>query len=364
MVLLYVLAAVVLINCGYYILFSKFSFLKPPTVSTYKTYPVSIIICAKNEAENLAKNIPSILAQAYPNFEVILINDSSSDNTLDVMEDFANEDNRVKIVNVENNEAFWGNKKYALTLGIKKAVNKRMLFTDADCKPASPNWLAEMTKNLDQTKQLVLGYGAYVKEKGFLNALIRFETLMTALQYFSYAKAGTPYMGVGRNLAYTSKLYYDNNGFISHIQLPSGDDDLFVNEVATSANTVLCFSEESFTISKPKTTFKAWLLQKRRHVTTAKLYKPKHKFLLSTYYVANLLFWLLTPVCLLLSNWKIVLAVVLVRLLCQYIVVGKAAQNLKERNLIPFLPFLELFLVCFQLSIFIFNSSAKPTRWK
>lgn len=345
-------------------LFSKFVFATPAETISKNFYPVSVIICAKNEAENLSENIPLILAQEYPDFELILINDASSDNTLEIMEQFAQNDARIKLVKVKNNEAFWGNKKYALTLGIKKALNKRMLFTDADCKPASTQWLREISAPLDINTQIVLGYGAYQKQKGLLNYLIRFETLVTATQYFAYAKAGMPYMGVGRNLAYTSKLYYDNNGFMSHIQLPSGDDDLFINETATAQNTAICYSVESFTISKPKTSFKNWVIQKRRHITTAKLYKPEHKFLLGLYYLTNLLFWVFLPICFVLASWKITLSVLAFRLLVQYIVVGKSAQKLKENNLIPFIPFLELFLIWVQLSIFIFNSSAKPTRWK
>ena len=364
MILLYVLSIVVLILCGFYLIFSKFSFLSTAKTIAHNKYPVSIIVCAKNEAENLKANIPLLLKQEHPNFEIILINDASTDDTFEVMERFAQEDSRVKLVHVENNEAFWGSKKYALTLGIKKAVNKRMLFTDADCKPASRHWLSEMTKHLNETTQLVLGYGAYEKRKGLLNALIRFETLMTALQYFSYAKIGIPYMGVGRNLAYTSNLYYDNQGFMSHIQLPSGDDDLFVNEVATKENTRICFSEESITISTPKTSYTSWIHQKRRHITTSKLYKPLHKFLLGLYYTTNLLFWMIAPICFFISSWKITLGVVLFKLIVHYIVVGKAAKKLKETNLLPFLPFLELFLLCFQLSIFISNKNSKPTRWK
>tara|TARA_R100000935_G_scaffold58911_1_gene99621 strand:- start:52255 stop:53349 length:1095 start_codon:yes stop_codon:yes gene_type:complete len=364
MMLLYALAVIALINCCYYVLFSKFAFAKPAENLPKNFYPVSVLVCAKNEAENLSENIPHILAQEHLNFELILINDASSDNTLEVMEQFAEADARIKLVNVKNNEAFWGNKKYALTLGIKRAVNQRLVFTDADCKPASNQWLQNMTAPLNETTQITLGYGAYEKRNGVLNSLIRFETLLTATQYFSYAKAGIPYMGVGRNLAYTAQLYYDNNGYMSHIQLPSGDDDLFINETATAQNTALCYAEESFTTSTPKTTYKSWITQKRRHITTAKLYKPKHKILLGIYYTANLMFWLVLPFSFVFGSWKITLSILAFRLLWQYVVVGKAAQKLKENNLIPFIPLLELFLLWVQLSIFIFNSNAKPTRWK
>jgi glycosyltransferase involved in cell wall biosynthesis len=323
-----------------------------------------LLVCAKNEAENLKKYIPLWLEQEYPNFEIILINDASNDATLEVMEAFAAENSEISIVNVVNNEAFWGSKKYALTLGIKRAKNQRMLFTDADCQPASKEWLSSMASNFSDQKQLVLGYGAYLKHPGLLNRLIRYETLITALQYFSYAKAGIPYMGVGRNLGYTANLYYDNNGFTSHIKIPSGDDDLFVNEVGTSKNTEICIAEEAFTFSLPKRSWKAWWLQKKRHITTAKHYKPKHKFLLGFYYLFNLLFWILLISSFLLLNWQTVVIVVGFRFAFQYVVVGMAASKLAEKDLIPFIPILELFLVFIQMSIFISNCTSKSIRWK
>ncbi|MGO3182281.1 MAG: glycosyltransferase [Aequorivita sp.] len=364
MVLLYVFGAVALINCAYYLLFSKFSSLKTSEKLNPEKYPLSLIICAKNEAENLQKNIPIWQAQNYPNYDIILINDASIDDTLEVMESFAASDPRIKIVNVKNSEAFWASKKYALTLGIKRSKYTRLVFTDADCYPASDEWLAKMAGNFSEEKQLVLGYGAYEKYPGFLNKIIRFETLMTAVQYFSYAKAGNPYMGVGRNLAYTSTLYYDTKGFMSHIKVPSGDDDLFVNEASTTKNVAICIEPEAFTYSIPKKKRKNWLLQKKRHYSTAKLYKPKHRFLLGVYYLFNLLFWILLPVILFTDVWQFGLGIVVIRLLFQYIIIGNAAKKLNEQDLVPLIPFYELFLLFTQLSIFISNSREKNSRWK
>ncbi len=360
--LLYFLVALVCINCGYYLLFSGFSFSKTPPCKT-KTFPVSVLVCAKNEEKQLQKHIPFWLNQNHPEFELILINDASHDNTLAIMQQFAQKDNRIKIVNVENNEAFWGSKKYALTLGIKKAKYKRMLFTDADCKPASTNWISQMTSQFSTQKQLVLGYGAYLKTKGFLNKLIRYETLLTAVQYFSYAKAGIPYMGVGRNLAYTAALYYENNGFMSHIKIASGDDDLFVNQVATKYNTAICYAKSSFTYSIPKNSFKDWITQKRRHISTANHYKFKHRVLLSLFYGSTLLFWVVTMLSLVFIEWKITLLIVLFRLIFQWVVLSKSASVLDEKDLRLWIPFLELFLVFIQFGIFVTSFGRKQTSW-
>ena len=172
MVLLFLFAFVVLINCCYFLLFSKFSFLPDPQEINKEEFPVSLIICAKNEANNLKENIPLWLNQRYSDYEIILINDASFDVSLKIMESFESEDSKIKIVNVENIETFWGSKKYALTLGIKKAKHERMVFSDADCKPASPYWLKEMATNFTINKQVILGYGAYNKIPGLLNKLI------------------------------------------------------------------------------------------------------------------------------------------------------------------------------------------------
>jgi glycosyltransferase involved in cell wall biosynthesis len=362
----YGFVTVVIIQVIFYLfIYSKFAFAKKQKVSP-KNISVSVIICAKNEAENLKTFLPSVIAQDYPNFEIVLINDASTDDTLEVMERFSKLHNHIKIVNIKGIEAFWGNKKYALTLGIKAAKNEFLLFTDADCKPISKHWIKQMSSHFSNKKSIVLGYGAYAKiKKSFLNKLIRFETLVTAINYFSFAKLGMPYMGVGRNLAYTKKEFFNANGFINHIKIRSGDDDLFVNQIANSQNTTICFSHGSFTVSTPKKTFNEWFKQKRRHVSTAKYYKLNHKVLLSLLYLSNLLFWLLGFILLLtFYKWQIVLALFLTRIVLQYTVIGVSTKKLHEPDLFFFIPFLEIFLIIMQLTIFINNLISKPNHWK
>lgn len=362
--LLIAFAIVVVVNCIFYLLFANYAFAKTSQASLQSQIPVSVIVCSKNEAENLKNNIPLWLDQDYSNFELILVNDASSDETLDIIEYFAKKDSRIKIVNVVNNEAFWANKKYSLTLGIKKAKNNHLLFTDADCKPASTLWIQQMAMHFSNEKQLVLGYGAYAKAKGLLNKLVRFETFMAALQYFGFAKLGMPYMGVGRNLGYSSNLFYENNGFMSHMYIRSGDDDLFVNQAATKSNHVICDSPESFTISTPKKTWKSLFNQKRRHLTTATHYKLSHKVVLGSFYLSNVLFWLGLIVSFLFLRWEFVLALVLLRLTLQYIVVAKALKKLREPDLVYFVSVLEIMMICFQMVIFMTNLFSKPKHWK
>ncbi|TBN05547.1 glycosyltransferase [Hyunsoonleella flava] len=364
---IYTLIVVVLIQAFFYLhIFGKFAFRNSKKAVKNPTTPVSVIICAKNEAENLKTFLPSVIQQDYKNFEVVLINDASHDDTLEVMESFSKVNQHIKIVNVEPVETFWGNKKYPLTLGIKAAKHNVLLFIDADCKPVSKYWIKDMVSNFNSQTSIVLGYGAYSKVKNsFLNKLIRFETLHTAISYLSLAKLGMPYMGVGRNLAYTKAQFFKVNGFMKHMHIRSGDDDLFVNEAATNSNTRICVSTDSFTTSLPKTSFKSWFKQKRRHVSTAKHYKLNHKITLAFFYTSSFLFWVLSITLLTFWHFPIyVIALIVIRFIITFVTYGFSAKKLNEKDLILFLPFLEIFLIISQMAIFINNIISKPKHWK
>ena len=365
-ILFYLFLAVLLGQFIYYVvLFGKFSFAKW-TSAPQKRVPISVIVCAKNEEENVKTFVPLLMQQDYPDFEVVLIDDASSDDTLAIFEAFEKQYANIKLVKVQNNEAFWGNKKFALTLGIKAAKYDYLLFTDADCYPASPQWIKEMSSQFTTQKTIVLGYGAYEKIKNsFLNKLIRFETLLSATSYFSWAKLGKPYMGVGRNLAYKKDEFFNVRGFMDHMKIRSGDDDLFINQAATGSNTSWCLSADSFTYSKPKTNLKEWLNQKRRHVSTASYYKGFDQFQLGLFYCLQLVFIVLAIVLLAFQfQWIVVLSLVGFRYVFAWISLGFAAGKLKEKDVMYWFPFLELLLIFMQLSIFISTLFSKPVHWK
>lgn len=365
-IIFYIFVGITTIQIFYYLgIFSRFAFAKNRQTNTKKV-PVSVVVCAKNEEENVKKLVPLLLEQNYPDFEIVLINDASSDNTLELFEAYEKQHNNIKLVNVINNEAFWGNKKYALTLGIKAAKNEYLLFTDADCIPSSKEWISEMSSHFSQSKTIVLGYGAYEKIKGsFLNRLIRFETMLTAVQYFSWAKAGKPYMGVGRNLAYKREEFFKTNGFINHIKVRSGDDDLFINEASNSKNTAICFSENSFTYSEPKKTFSDWFRQKRRHVSTAEHYKPFDKFQLGLFYFSQFWFVILAFFLLIVGyNWIFMVALIGLRYLAAWLVLGFSSKKLKEKDTVYFYPVIEIILIFTQLNVFLSNIFSKPVHWK
>ncbi len=367
------LTLIILIVCGvmlltnlfyYFYFFSRLAFHKE-IYATKDPEPVSIIICARNEIKNLKKHIYSVLDQVYPEFQVVVVNDCSWDESEDFLKDLETQYSNLKVVTIIEQEKYQHGKKFALTLGIKAAKYDLLLLTDADCVPASKNWLFNMQNNFNEKTSIVLGYGAYARKKGILNRLIRYDTFHNAMQYLSYAKTGIPYMGVGRNLAYRKDLFFNVKGFASHNHLLSGDDDLFINEVANDNNTVIEIKPVAFTISEPKTSFGAWFKQKKRHTTTGRYYKSNHKTLLGIYYISNLIFYLsLITLIILKFDWMIILGTYLFRLIIQVWIFGMAMSRLKELDLIMLIPFLDVFLLLFYPILAVSNLISKPRIWK
>lgn len=364
-VLLSLLSICFLIQLYYILKQRRLAFYHPDTELKRSVIPVSVIISARNEERNLAENLPGILEQNYPDFEVVVVNDCSHDDSEEVLKELGKKYPRLKVVTVTENDRFKTGKKFALTMGIKAAKNEHLLFTDADCKPASTDWISRMASNFTDGAEIVLGYAPYYPAGNFVNALIRFETIRTGGNYLSYALAGDPYMGVGRNLAYTKTLFFSNKGFASHMHIFSGDDDLFVNENATPDNTAVELNPDAFTFSPAKTTFGALYRQKRRHMGVGKLYKGRHRRMLSLDAITGFLFYVLLAACLIFRAFPLVaLSLYGIRLVCQLIIYYKIFGKLNGKNLIWYLPVFDLVYYIY-LNIFgLISTFIKTTQWK
>ncbi len=358
-VVFYVFCLVTLIQLLYYwLLYNRAASYKKSDRSQSQTHPVSMVIAARDEAANLAKNLPGVLVQTYPTtHEVIVVNHNSQDETRYLLEEFKKTFKQLQIVNLEQEAKGIPGKKYPLSIGIKEAKHEIILLTDADCVPATEHWLWKMQDAYANGVEVVLGYGAYYKRPGFLNKLIRFETFHTALNYFSLALAGLPYMGVGRNLSYKKELFLRNKGFSSINHVLSGDDDLFINQVANKHNTGIVMDPEAFTLSEPKKTFGEWVQQKNRHYTTGKFYRPIHKFLLGMQSLTHCLFYPLFIASLIVYDWRIALGLFAIRSITQAIVYYKAMQKLDEKDLFS------LYWL-FDIWMFIYYCIFAPAIWR
>lgn len=252
--------------------------------------PVSVVVCAHDEAENLRELIPQLLSQDYPDYEVIIVNDRSNDSTFDYLLHETKNNARLRMVNVKDTPQRVNGKKYGITLGIKAALHEWILLTDADCRPSGKQWIRSMSRNFTNDSQFVLGFSPYVHKRGFLNLFIRFDTILTAIQYFAFGWMNDPYMGVGRNLAYRKSLFLDQKGFNNFLHVTGGDDDLFVNLHASGTNTRLQIAPESHVYSFPKTNWQSFYEQKVRHLAVGKRYRFRHRFLLGLFNAS----WILT----------------------------------------------------------------------
>ena len=343
----------------------KLAFAKVEEIPSAGRKPVSVIICARNEAANLVEFLPSVLQQDYPDFEVIVVNDRSWDKTRDILEEFSSRYKNLKVVTVPEGEKFIAGKKFAVTMGIKAAANEWLVFTDADCKPASPNWLMGMQQPGDESTAIVLGYSPYIRKRGLLNSLIRFETFFTAVNYLSYAIKGMPYMGVGRNMAYKKSLFFKNKGFAAHMHIPSGDDDLFVNAHATARNTEVRINKQTHVWSAPNSTFSAYLRQKKRHFGAGKFYKAKHKFILSAQIIIQFLFYALFITLMFFKPALYVAAgIFILSLIIRSFIYPRLLKRLNYGDLRWWFPILDILLFIFLVFNGILSIFVKKVKWK
>ena len=367
LVIFCIFASAAAIQLFYYLFFYLAVYLKKNGESGRTAQPVSIIICARNEAENLQNFLPSILEQDYPDFEVIVVNDCSDDNSYIILGEFLAKYPHLRISTVNKDPKFTHNKKFAQFIGIKAAKNEILLFTDADCRPESDKWLETMISHFDEKISFVLGYGGFNNDKGLLNKYIRYDSFTIALQYLGMAIRMIPYMGVGRNLAYRRSVFFSNKGFGSHNHVVSGDDDLLVNTLATGGNTAVEFSTQAHTRSIPCTEVNKWIIQKKRHLTTAPYYKFRDKLLLTIEPFTRMLFY--ASFIILLSYtflWPWVLAVFASRLITQIIVFILNQKKLNEPGLLGYLLFFDIFSPLINSIIYLSNnrSNSGKNKWK
>lgn len=340
-----------------------------------KYEPVSVIVCAKDAYEYLIDLVPKILSQDYPDFELVIVNDCSTDETADYLKLLVDNHPEVNVVSLTQSLNFFHGKKFPLSMGIKSAKHDLLLLTDADCLPDSDQWIKNMVGAYRNGTEVVLGYGPYFTRKGLLNKLIRFDTLYTAIQYLSMALAKLPYMGVGRNLSYHRDLFYKNKGFTSHYTIPSGDDDIFISQVANSRNTRISINPNCRVESEPKHSFGSWIRQKRRHYSTANMYKRSTNFILGTLLTSRLFYYASAITLLCLQPWfhctagcPIYYVAIAVLMLLHGISMDwiyiKSAKQLGETKLGLILsPLYDLFFVIFTTLLGLRNTISKPKGW-
>lgn len=325
---------------------------------------VSVIVCARNELANLKQLLPILYRQEYTNFEIVVVDDCSTDGTLDFLLAEKQANPCLKVVWLRHRPAHVRGKKYPLSLGIRAARNERLLLTDADCRPASDQWIRGMTAGLRGPGEIVLGYSPYFRSRGLLNTYIRYETLLTAGLYFSAAQRGRPYMGVGRNLAYRKSLFMRHKGFCGHLHVVGGDDDLFVNRHAGAENTCIATAPEYQVRSFPKEHWGQYFRQKLRHLSVGKYYKKEDQRWLGSLSACHFIFW-----CglfgLILGGYEPIFIVtgLILKWFSQFYFLKTTADKLKDPINLALLPIMDFLYVIYYILLGIRAISTKNTQW-
>ena len=345
-------------------IFARLSFYKKPEEEEKPIIPVSIIIAARNESDNLYENLPAILNQDYPEFEVIVVNHQSIDDSNWLLIAFQQQYKNLKVIDIPKNKHLRAGKKFPITMAIKGAKHEHFILTDADCKPASSLWLKKMTFSFSSKKQIVMGYGPFVKDKGILNKIIRFDAAWIGVNYITMALAKLPYMGVGRNLGYTKSVFNSVSGFKSHYGIPSGDDDLFIQEAAQKSNYTINIDTDTFCYSPAVPSWNRWVRQKSRHYSTSNKYKVIKKLLLGIYPTSLLLLWISFVILLFNTDFRIISGVVFgVIVLLKWWIQGKCLLKLKEKSFVYTLPFWDLFYAILAPMLFYLTEQKRNAKW-
>lgn len=360
------ITALVLFQVLYYIIvFGRTCFHKSPKTELHHFPSVSVVICAKDEAYNLERRLPIILEQQYPNFEVVVVNDASKDESQYVLRVLQEIYPNLNVVHLHENVNRFLGKKYPLSIGIKSAKNDIILLTEADTQPLSYNWITEMVKGFEPKTQMVIGYTNYETKKTLLSSLIQYEHQTSSINYLGNAVLKNPYMGTGKNLAFTKKMFFAVNGFISQYNIPVGEDQLFVNKYANSKNTKAILTKDSINQSSTKEKLFEWMLQKKKDYRSLSYFKLKDKLIVSLMPITTTLIYALITLSIIYKfPWEYVVIALIIKYTIQIIIYFKTSRKLGTKQLAFLAPIYEIIFIPINTIIRISSLLTKRNQWK
>ncbi|MPL66710.1 hypothetical protein SDC9_12397 [bioreactor metagenome] len=348
----------------YFIVYGRVAFFKDNNLTTdekQKYIPsVSVVMCVKDDAYNLEKKLPIILEQEYPNFEVVVVNDASKDETEYVLRVLQEIYPNLNVVNLYNNVNGFLGKKYPLSLGIKSAKNEIILLTESDTMPLNYNWITTMVKGFRQKKDIVLGFTNFEQKPTFLNTLMQYENLTSAMNYLGNAMLNNPYMGQGRNMAYKREFFFETGGFISQYNISVGEDDLFINKNANSKNTAVVLNRDSINLASPKEKREEWVIQKKKHFKSMSHFKLKDKIISTLMPFATLLIYVSVALSILFQfPWQYAILPLVLKYTFQIIVYYKSSKTLATKQVAFLSPLLEVLFLFINTTIRFFTLFTK-----
>ena len=339
--------------------------------------PISVVIATRNEHDQLRQNLPFFLNQNYANFEVVVVIDDSDKDLVYIINEFEKLHSNLKVVSFEWGRNFFVSRKFAESVGIKSATHDRILLSHISTRPASPNWISQMSKTLSDNKKIVIGYHTLASKISLLNAFVRFDTFSYTLRYLRAAISGRPFTANSRNLAFDRGLFYETKAIAKFYNVNTGDEDMFVNKAATGTNTTIEIHPSAFVKGQETTSFGEWFAKRVRHRVLVREFKTFNRLgflihdlsmalfyavlfaILSCFFLPKVSFFyvpfeLLTAAC----------GIIVLKFSIQWIVFKRMMSTFKERGFLLLIPLFDLMkLVILPVLIFV-GLFTKRTTWK
>ncbi|MCD8288241.1 MAG: glycosyltransferase [Porphyromonadaceae bacterium] len=239
--------------------------------------PVSLIVYARDNADFLRRHLPEYFKQDYPDFEVVVVDDASTDDTQDLLHLYAQQYPRLYSTYVPLDACVLSHRKLAITLGFKAIKTDYAVVIDARCVPSSSYWLRNMMRRFSDGVDLVMGYTRLDMPSLPETRYWVYDRMLFAANYLSCALLGAPYMGEGTNVAYRKSLFFDHKGFSRTLKFRFGEDDLFINETAVAGNSRVEMARDSFVDVRSDDNSPLWSLLKLRYCFTAPYLRHSHR---------------------------------------------------------------------------------------
>lgn len=313
-----------------------------------KLPPVSVVLTARNDAAWLKENLVYLLEQDYPDFEIVVVDYLSQDDTQFVLKLLKDYYPHLKIVPFKEDVNLFQGKKYPLSIGIKSAKNDILLLADPDCTPRNMQWLRGMVKGYSRPEtQIVLGYCGLKRTKSLLGVMQQYDNLAYSAHYLGCALLGHPYTGSGRNLSYRRSFFFKRGAFISHYNVAGGSDDLFVYQNATRSNTAICIDSDAVLTTEPKKTFSQWHKLRLNRVSTRNWHSVGGRMLEDMLPLATALFYTMAVLLILGGSlpWVVVAATIALKWAWQIVSFAQLSKRFDGGLVYLAAPLLEIYFI-------------------
>ncbi|MDR1951314.1 MAG: glycosyltransferase [Bacteroidales bacterium] len=339
--------------------------------------PISVVIATRNEHDQVRHNLPFFLDQNYANFEVVVVIDDSDKDLVYIMNEFEKQYSNLKVVSFEWARNFFVSRKFAESVGIKSATHERILLSNITTRPASPDWIAQMSRTLSGNKKIVIGYHTLASKTSLAHAFIRFDTFFYTLRYLRATISGHPFTADSKNLAFDRSLFYDTKGVARFYNVNTGDEDMFVNKAATEVNTTIEIHPNAFVKGQQLTTFSEWFAMKVRHRVLIREFKTInrlglgiHDLFMSLFYIVSFTilgcFFLpeTNPFDMPLEFLMIAGGIFMLKTLIQWIVFKRMMARFKEQGFLLLIPVFDLMKLILLPVLLLIGLFTKRITWK